>query len=159
MKNGATSSDHRTQCGRLWGLRPRLAKFCRKGVPPSRRAWNLAAREFDAVLRIKLLQFSADAPWKQIFQFCAEHAGENKQFEVGNTALLVFEARHRLPAGVPSEQLQFDGKLVLRPPLLLAEFPHLRTDDVQLCRTFFDACTLTIGGGQSWRLYLTLCEK
>jgi hypothetical protein len=38
--------------------------------------------------------------------------------------------------------LQFDGKLILSPPPLLAEFPHLWTDDVQLCRAFFDAGTL-----------------
>jgi hypothetical protein len=42
--------------------------------------------------------------------------------------------------------LQFDGKLVLRPPLLLAEFSHQRTNDIQLCRAFFDAGTLTTAG-------------
>jgi hypothetical protein len=55
--------------------------------------------------------------------------------------------------------LQLDGKVVLRPPPLEANFPHLRADDVQLCRLFFDAGTLTTGHGQSWRLYLTSCEQ
>jgi hypothetical protein len=55
--------------------------------------------------------------------------------------------------------LQLDGKVILRPPPLPADFPHLWADDVQLCRLLFDACTLTTGRGQSWRLYLTLCEE
>jgi hypothetical protein len=55
--------------------------------------------------------------------------------------------------------LQLDGKVALRPPPLKANFPHLRANDVQLCRLFFDAGTLTTGRGQSWRLYLTSCEQ
>jgi hypothetical protein len=55
--------------------------------------------------------------------------------------------------------LQLDRKIVLRPALAQAEFPHLGTDDVQLCRLFFDACTLTAGRAQSWRLYLTSYGK
>jgi hypothetical protein len=55
--------------------------------------------------------------------------------------------------------LQLDGKVILRPSPLSADFPHLRADDVQLCRLFFDAGTLATGHGQSWRLYLTSCEE
>jgi hypothetical protein len=55
--------------------------------------------------------------------------------------------------------LQLDGKVVLRPPPLEADFPHLWADDVQLCRLFFDAGTLATGNGQTWRLYLTSCEQ
>jgi hypothetical protein len=55
--------------------------------------------------------------------------------------------------------LQLDGKIVLRPPPFPAEFSHLGTNDVQLCRLFFDACTLAAGRAQSCRLYLTLNEK
>jgi hypothetical protein len=55
--------------------------------------------------------------------------------------------------------LQLDGKVVLRPPPLPSDFPHLWADDVQLCRLFFDVRTLTTGCGQSWRLYLTSCKQ
>jgi hypothetical protein len=55
--------------------------------------------------------------------------------------------------------LQLDGKVILRPSPLSADFPHLWADDVQLCRLFFDAGTLATGYGQSWRLYLTSCEE
>jgi hypothetical protein len=129
------------------------------GRQPSRRTWNLAARELDTVLRIKVFEFPANAARKQIVHFRAEHAGEDKQFEIGNTSLHIFKARHRFPAGVPTEQLQLDGKVALRPPPLEANFPHLWADDVQLCRLFFDAGTLATGHGQSWRLYLTSCEQ
>jgi hypothetical protein len=128
------------------------------GEHQSRRTRNLTARELDAVLRIKVFKLPANASRKQIVHFRAENAGEDKQFEIGNAPLLIFKARHRFPAGIPSEQLQLDGKVVLRPPPLLADFPHLWPDDVQLCRLFFDTCTLATGHEQSWRLYLTSCE-
>jgi hypothetical protein len=129
------------------------------GEQPSRGTRNLSARELDAVLRIKLFELPANAARKQIVHFRAEHAGEDKQFEVGNAPLHIFKTRHRFPAGVPTEQLQLDGKVALRPPPLEANFPHLWADDVQLCRLFFDAGTLATGHGQSWRLYLTSCEQ
>ena len=129
------------------------------GELPSRGTRNLAARKLDAVLRIKVFQFPANAARKQIVHFRAENAGEDKQFEIGNAPLHIFKARHRFPAGVPAEKLQFDGKVILRPPPLPADFSHLRADDVQLCRLFFDAGTLATGHGQSWRLYLTSCEE
>lgn len=129
------------------------------GEHQSRGARNLAARKFDAVLRIKVFQLPTNAARKQIVHFRAEHAGEDKQFEIGNAPLHIFKARHRFPAGIPAEQLQLDGKVVLRPPPLPADFPHLWADDVQLCRLFFDAGTLATGHGQSWRLYLTSCEE
>jgi len=129
------------------------------GEQPSGGTRNLAARELDAVLRIKLFELPANAARKQIIHFRAENAGEDEQFEIGNAPLHIFKARHRFPAGVPTEQLQLDGKVVLRPPPLPSDFPHLWADDVQLCRLFFDVCTLTTGHGQSWRLYLTSCEE
>jgi len=155
----ATTSGNRVRCERFWGSDRNLAQSCRQGGRRSRSARNLATRKFDAILRIKFFQFSADASRKQIFHFHAENAGENKQFEIRNATLLVFKARHRFTAGVPTKQLQLDGKVVLRPPLAQAEFPHLGTDDVQLRRLFFDACTLTARRAQSWRLYLTSYEK
>jgi len=129
------------------------------GEQPLRRTRNLATRELDAVLRIKVFELPANAARKQIVHFRAEHAGKDEQFKIGNAPLHVFKARHRFPAGVPAKQLQFDGKVVLRPSPLPADFPHLWADDVQLCRLFFDAGTLATGQGQSWRLYLTLCEE
>jgi hypothetical protein len=55
--------------------------------------------------------------------------------------------------------LQFDRKLVLRPPLAQAEFSHLRANHIQLRRLFFDSVTLTARRAQSWRLYLTSYKK
>ena len=129
------------------------------GEQPSRRTRNLATRELDAVLRVKLFELPANAARKQIVHFCAKHAGEDEKFEIGNAPLHIFKARHRFPAGVPTEQLQLDGKVVLRPSPLSADFSHLWADDVQLCRLFFDAGTLATGHRQSWRLYLTSCEE
>ena len=129
------------------------------GGQSSRRTRNLAARELDAVLRVKVFELPANAARKQTVHFRAENAGEDKQFEIRNAPLHIFKARHRFPAGVPTEQLQLDGKVALRPPPLEANFPHLWADDVQLCRLFFDAGTLATGHGQSWRLYLTSCEE
>ncbi len=129
------------------------------GGHQSRGARNLAARELDAVLRIKVFELPANTSRKQIIHFRAEHAGEDKQFEIGNAPLHIFKARHRFPAGVPAEQLQLDGKVILRPSPLSADFPHLWADDVHLCRLFFDAGTLATGRGQTWRLYLTSCEE
>jgi len=129
------------------------------GEQESRRTRNLTTRELDAVLRIKVFELSANAARKQIVHFRAENAGEDKQFKIGNAPLHIFKTRHRFPAGVPAEQLQLDGKVILRPSPLSADFPHLRADDVQLCRLFFDAGTLATGPGQSWRLYLTSCEE
>jgi len=128
------------------------------GQRPSRSARNLSARKFDPVLRVKPFEFCPDAAWKQAFHFNAHHTGENHQFEVGHAPLRIFQTRHRFPAGIPSNQLQFDRKLVLRPSLLLAQFSHLRADHIQLRRLFFDAGTLATGPGTACRLYLTLCE-
>jgi len=159
MKKFAASSCNRARCKWLSGLDRSIVSSCRKAGQPSRRTRNLTTRELDSVLRIKVFEFPADAARKQIVHFRAEHAGEDKQFEIGNAPLHIFKARHRFPAGVPTEQLQLDGKVVLRPPPLPPDFPHLWADDVQLCRLFFDAGTLTTGHGQSWRLYLTSCEQ
>ena len=159
MKNSAASSHNPAQCEQLFGLGGSIVPSYQKAKPPSRRTRNLTARKFDAVLRIKLFELPTNAARKQIVHFRAENTGEDKQFKIGNTPLHIFKARHRFPAGVPTEQLQFDGKLILRPPPSLADFSHLRADDVQLCRLLFDAGTLATGQGQSWRLYLTLCEE
>ena len=94
-----------------------------------------------------------------MFHFHAENPGQDKQFQIGNAPLLVFQTRHRFPASVPAEQLQFDGKVILRPSLALAKFPHLGTDDVQLCRSFLDAGTLAAAPAPSCRLYLTSYAK
>jgi hypothetical protein len=159
MKTIAASSHNRAHYKRLLSLDRSIVPSCRKAGQPSRRTRNLTARELDSVLRIKVFKFPADAARKQIVHFRAEHAGEDKQFEIGNAPLHIFKARHRFPAGVPTEQLQLDGKVILRPPPLPTDFPHLWADDVQLCRLFFDAGTLATGHGQSWRLYLTSCEQ
>jgi len=127
------------------------------GQRPSRSARNLSARKFDPVLRVKRFEFCPDAAWKQVFHFNTQHTGENQQFEVGNAPLRIFQTRHRFTAGIPSHQLQFDRKLVLRPSLLLAQFSHLRADHIQLRRLFFDTGTLATGHGAACRLYLTFC--
>ena len=159
MKKIAASSHNRAHYKRLLGLDRSIVPSCQKAGQSSRRTRNLPARKLDAVLWIKVFQLPTNAAWKQIVHFRAENAGEDKQFEIGNTPLHIFKARHRFPAGIPTEQLQLDGKVVLRPSPLEANFPHLWANDVQLCRLFFDAGTLTTGRGQSWRLYLTSCEE
>ncbi len=159
MKKIAASSHNRAQCKLLLGLGRSIGPSCQKAGQPSRRTRNLTARELDTVLRIKVFKLPANASRKQIVHFRAENAGEDKQFEIRNAPLHIFKARHRFPAGVPTEQLQLDGKVVLRPPPLPPDFPHLWADDVQLCRLFFDAGTLATGHGQPWRLYLTSCEQ
>jgi len=158
MKKLATPFRNHARCKQPLRLNRGIVSFRQRDEQPSRRARNLTARELDAVLRIKLFELPANAARKQIVHFRAKNTGKDKQFEIGNAPLHIFKARHRFPAGVPTEQLQLDGKVALRPPPLEANFPHLRADDVQLCRLFFDAGTLTTGHGQSWRLYLTSCE-
>ena len=155
MKKFAIPSGSRTRCEQLLGLDRGLPQSCPISGKCSRRTRNLAAREFDPVLRIKLFEFSADASRKQTFQPHAENAGEDEQFEVRNAPLLILKARHRAPAGVPALQLHFDRKLVLGPPLLSAQLSHLGTDNVQFCGRSFDTCTLTAERTQSCRLYLT----
>ena len=91
---------------------------------------KLPARKFDAVERPEGFNFSSQILRKQIFQFGVEDIGQNKKLQVRDTACLVFQSRHRILTGIPPDKLQFNGKLVLRPPLLLAEFSHLRADDV-----------------------------
>ena len=130
MNTFTTTFRNRFRCEQFWDSDSGLAQSCSTGRQSSRRTWNLAAREFDAILRIKVFEFPANASRKQIVHFRAEHTGEDKQFEIRDAPLLIFQARHRFPAGVPAEQLQLDGKVVLRPPLLAADFPHLGTDDV-----------------------------
>jgi len=134
-----------------------VAKFPGRNRPPSLRStMDLAARELDPILRIKLFQLSANASRKQIVHFYAKDTRKNEQFEIGDTPLLIFKARDRFPTGVPSEQLEFDGKLVLGPSLQLAKLSHLGADNIQLFNIFFDACTLAIAGRASCRRYQTL---
>jgi hypothetical protein len=145
MKKYAAPSRECHRYEHFWGLGADIAQLRPKGMKPLRRTRNLTTREFDTILRIKFLEFSAEASRKQTFHFRAENAGENKQFEVGNTPLLVFKACHRSPACIPALQLQFNRELILGPPFLPAQLSHLGTDNVQLCRLFFNACTLAAG--------------
>lgn len=149
------TSSNRLQGERLWNSGAGCASSQLQGGQRLRRTRNLTAREFDPVLRKKLFEFSGAAARKQILHLHAENAGEQEQFKVWNTPLLIFKACHRPPAGVPSLQLHFDRKLVLGPTLLVAQLSHLGTDNIQLCGRFFDACTLAAEGAQSCRLYLT----
>lgn len=108
------------------------------------RTWDLAARKFDAVLRVIIFELSADASRKQISHFHSKNTGDNEQFKVGNTSFLIFKVCHRFSASVPPEQLKFDRKFVLGPTFSLAEFPHLRPHDIQYFSAFFDSRTLAI---------------
>jgi hypothetical protein len=108
------------------------------------RAWNLAARKFDAILRIIFFKLSSDVSWKQVSHFHPKNPGNDEQFKVGNTPFLIFKVCHRFAAGVPTEQLQLDREFVLTPALSLAKFPHLRPHDIQYFNTFFDSRTLAI---------------
>lgn len=108
------------------------------------RAWNLATRKFYAILWIIFFKLSANASRKQASHFHSKNPGNDKQFKVGNTSFLIFKVCHGFAAGVPTKQLQFDRKFVLGPTLSLAEFPHLRSHDIQYFSAFFDSGTLAI---------------
>lgn len=99
---------------------------------------NLTARKFDSIQRIKLLEFSAQAPWEKIFQLRAQYLCQNKKLQIRNAALLVFQASDRFPAGIPTRQLQFHRQLILRPTPQPSQLAHLRADHIQMSNQFFD---------------------
>lgn len=159
MKTLARTVSHCARCQSCFGLGGRFAQSYPNSECRSRRTRHLTARKFDAVLRVKPFKLSPNTAREQILHSHAENPGQDKQFQIGNAPLLVFQTRHRFPAGIPAEQLQFDGKVILRPSLAQAKFPHLGTDDVQLCRFFLDAGTLAAAPAPSCRLYLTSYAK
>lgn len=154
-----TSSRNHTRRERFWGLCTGATHSRPQSRQHLRRTRNLATRKFDPVLWIKPFEFPAETAWKQVFDFHAENTGDDEQFQVGNAALLVLKDRHRFSAGVPAEQLEFDGQIILRPALALAELSHLGADDVQLCGPFFNACTLATESSSSCRRYITSCKN
>lgn len=96
----------------------------------SGRRRNLAAREFDPVMWGQFLDLAAQIARKQVVSFDSQYPGDHEHFQIRHPARLVFQPRHRFPAGVPAKELQFQGKLILRPPFALAHFAHLRADDI-----------------------------
>jgi len=81
-------------------------------------------------MRSQFLDLAAQVSREQIVGFDAQNLGNDKKFQIRHPPGLVFQPRHRFPAGVPAKELQFQGKLILRPPFVRAEFPHLRADDI-----------------------------
>ena len=81
-------------------------------------------------MRSQFLDLAAQVSREQIVGFDAQNLGDDKQFQIRHPPGLVFQPRHRFPAGIPAKELQFQGKLILRPPFVRAEFAHLRADDI-----------------------------
>jgi len=81
-------------------------------------------------MRHHLFDLAAQVSREQVVGFDAQNLGDDKQFQIRHAAGLVFQPRHRFPAGVPAKELQFQGKLILRPPFVRAQFAHLRADDI-----------------------------
>lgn len=106
--------------------------------------WNLATRQLDAIMRVIFSKFPAYISRKQASHFHTQDASNNEQFEIGDTAFLVFKVCDRFTAGIPTQQLQFDCEFILGPALSLTQFPDLRPNDIQYFKTLFDFRTLTI---------------
>ena len=81
-------------------------------------------------MRGQFLDPAAEVSRKQIIGFDAQNSGDDEQLQIRHPAGLVFQTGHRFPAGVPAKELQFQGKLTLRPPFVGANFTHLRADDI-----------------------------
>ena len=81
-------------------------------------------------MRGHLSDLAAQVAREQVVGFDAQNLGNDKKFQIRHPPGLVFQPRHRFPAGVPAKELQFQGKLILRPPFVRAKFAHLRADDI-----------------------------
>ena len=81
-------------------------------------------------MRGHFFDLAAQVSRKQVVGFDPQNLGNDEQFQIRHPAGLVFQPRHRFPAGVPAKELQFQGKLILRPPFVRAQFAHLRADDI-----------------------------
>ena len=81
-------------------------------------------------MRGHFFDLAAQVSRKQVVGFDPQNLGNDEQFQIRHPAGLVFQPRHRLPAGVPAKELQFQRKLILRPPFVGANFTHLRADDI-----------------------------
>lgn len=82
-----------------------ISKASRTNPPGdhSSAAWDLPTRKLDPVLWIKFVQLAAYVSGNQIIHFRAQHPCENVKLQIGNAALLVFQTRYRLAAGIPAE--------------------------------------------------------
>ena len=81
-------------------------------------------------MRGHFFDLAAQVAREQVVSFDAQNLGDAKQFQIRHPTGLVFQPRHRFPAGIPTKELQFQGKLIPRPPFVRAEFAHLRADDI-----------------------------
>ena len=81
-------------------------------------------------MRGHFFDLAAQVAREQVVSLDAQNLGDNEQFQIRHPPGLVFQPRHRFPAGVPAEELQFQGKLILRPPFVRAQFAHLWADDI-----------------------------
>ena len=104
---------------------------------------HLPARKFHPVLRPQRSDFSPQVSWKQIVGADSQNFGKNVKFHIRHAPFLVFQPGDGDLAGIPAKQLQFYGKLVLRPALEFADLAHLRPNHVQLFRAVFYECTVT----------------
>ena len=78
----------------------------------------------------QFFDLAAQVSREQVISLDSQNPGDDEHFQIRHPPGLVFQPRHRFPAGVPAKELQFQGKLILRPPFVRAEFAHLRADDI-----------------------------
>jgi len=95
-----------------------------------RRGRNLAPRELDPVMRPESLDLPPQVAREQIIRPDAQDSGEDEKLQIRNAPILRFQTGYRLPTRIPSCQLKFCREFALRPPLFLAEFTHLWSNDV-----------------------------
>ena len=103
---------------------------------------KLSAGEFGPVAGPEVLDSGSEVPGKQVLHSNIQNSGEDEQLQVRNSTALILQAGDRLAAGVPPEELQFDGKVRLRPSLAQSPLAHLRANDVQVRGAVFDAATV-----------------
>ena len=81
-------------------------------------------------MRCHLFDLAAQVSREQVVGFDSQNLGDDEQLQIRHPAGLVFQPRHRFLAGVQAKELEFPGKLILRPPFVRAKFAHFWADDI-----------------------------
>ena len=114
---------------------------------------KLSARKFCPVVWPEVLDSGSQVPGKQVLDFNSQNSSKHEKLQVWNSTALVLQTGDRFAACVPPEELQFDRKVRLRPPLAQTPLAHLRADHVQVCGAVFDAATVSAAGFWSGKPY------
>lgn len=60
-----------------------------------------------------------------------EHLGQHEKLQIGYTSVLILQSGYRFAAGVPAQQLELCGELILRPGLQGTELSHTGANHIQ----------------------------